>query len=402
MINAESAFLDIPVNSGSVNLREITGSDFDFLRLKESPRRKTSHGTIRVVDLFCGAGGLSLGLNLAIEALGFDSDTRLALDTDGAAITCYQRNFPKARVFQGSIERYFSSRLDAPLTEEEKKLQEQVGHVDILAGGPPCQGHSDLNNFTRRNDPKNLLYLYMARAAIVLKPQAVLIENVPGSLHDKNGVVQTVVSILTAEGFHVHCDSVDFLEIGVPQKRRRLVITACKKPQSTITDVQREFSVSRRNVEWAIRDLEHDQCEALTSQSSKPKPITQQRIDFLFQHGLYELPNSERPPCHRNKNHSYDTVYGRLRWDLPAQTITSGFYCMCMGRYVHPSMPRTLTAHEAARLQFFPDFFDFNPAGSRTRIARLIGNAVPPKASYVLGLDLVRALKADRKFAVNR
>jgi DNA (cytosine-5)-methyltransferase 1 len=112
-----------------------------------------------------------------------------------------------------------------------------------------------------------------------------------------------------------------------------------------------------------------------------PQSQTEKRINFLFDNQLYELPNEQRPPCHRDKAHSYDTVYGRLRWDRPAQTITSGFYCMCMGRYVHPEQRRTLTGHEAARLQFFPDFFDFSPAKSRTKLAEIIGNAVPPKGA---------------------
>lgn len=81
------------------------------------------------------------------------------------------------------------------------------------------------------------------------------------------------------------------------------------------------------------------------------------------------------------------SIYGRLHWDRPAPTITRGFYCMCMGRYVHPSQRRTLTAHEAARLQFFPDWFDFSPAGSRTKLAIMIGNAVPPKIGFALGLQ---------------
>ena len=83
------------------------------------------------------------------------------------------------------------------------------------------------------------------------------------------------------------------------------------------------------------------------------------------------------------------SVYGRLSWDKPAQTVTRGFYSMCMGRYVHPSQRRTLTAREAARLQFFPDFFDFSGANTRTAIATLIGNAVPPKLIYPFVRELI-------------
>jgi DNA (cytosine-5)-methyltransferase 1 len=116
--------------------------------------------------------------------------------------------------------------------------------------------------------------------------------------------------------------------------------------------------------------------------------VNRQRIDYLFDHELYDLPNPERPTCHRDVKHTYNAMYGRLRWDNPAQTITSGYGSMGQGRYVHPGKRRTLTPHEAARLQTIPDWFVFDEKTKRTQIARMIGNAVPP----VLGLALGRLL----------
>ncbi len=114
------------------------------------------------------------------------------------------------------------------------------------------------------------------------------------------------------------------------------------------------------------------------------------RIRFLFRHGRYDLPNHQRPPCHRGNNHTYKSVYGRLHWGKPAQTITSGFTCMGQGRFVHPSAKRTLTPHEAARLQFIPDFFSLGDHVGIAALAEMIGNAVPPKLTYVIALELVR------------
>jgi DNA (cytosine-5)-methyltransferase 1 len=145
-------------------------------------------------------------------------------------------------------------------------------------------------------------------------------------------------------------------------------------------------------VAWAMRDLQSAKSTCLLDTPSKPSQANRARIAYLFDHALYDLPDSQRPPCHSSGGHSYKSIYGRLSWTSPAQTITSGFYSMCMGRYVHPSKQRTLTAHEAARLQFFPDYFSFDAAGSRTAIAQIIGNAVPPKVSYSLGCEVIRLL----------
>lgn len=375
--------------------KEILGDDKAFLRLKRPPAaiaKASPEKVLTVADFFCGAGGLSLGLHLAARELGASIETRLAVDLDAAAVACYARNFPGANVIRASVERMLEPDLEAPLSAAEKRLRTEVGHLDILAGGPPCQGHSDLNNFTRRDDPKNQLYLYMARAALVLRPRAIIIENVVGSLHDKKGVVQKVVRRLAESGYHVDCDFLDFLAIGVPQKRRRLVITASLAAPAKIADIQRRFALPHRTLEWAIGDLEDASPSSLMNTPSKPAAATRKRIDYLFKRDLHELPNSQRPPCHRDKKHSYESVYGRLRWHSPTQTITSGFYSMCMGRYVHPSRPRTLTAQEAARAQFFPDYYDFSPAKNRTKIAELIGNAVPPKGGYALGLSLIGSL----------
>jgi DNA (cytosine-5)-methyltransferase 1 len=106
-------------------------------------------------------------------------------------------------------------------------------------------------------------------------------------------------------------------------------------------------------------------------------------MEWLLKNREYDLPNERRPTCHQS-NHSYRSMYGRLRWERPAQTITSGFGSMGQGRYVHPSRARTLTPHEAARLQFLPDFMDFSVVKRRGALAQMIGNAAPPLLTTVL------------------
>ena len=117
-------------------------------------------------------------------------------------------------------------------------------------------------------------------------------------------------------------------------------------------------------------------------------------MQWLLEHDAYDLPNALRPECHRN-DHSYKSMYGRLKWNEPAQTITSGFSCIGQGRYMHPDQPRALTAHEAARIQSFPDYFDFSAAIRRSDVATMIGNAVPPLLGRTLFGVLFGRLEHD-------
>lgn len=378
-------------------IREIPGGDYAFLRRKKAKDQNLNIGkTIRLVDLFCGCGGISLGVKEACNTLNYGLEIPLAVDFEKEASKCYSRNFPYANVINRDITELFSDEVGTPVTKKEKELKETVGHVDLLVGGPPCQGHSDLNRYTKRNDPKNRLYLYMARAAKVFRPELIIIENVTGALHDKGQVVQHVQNDLISMGYNVDIGIVDLVKIGVPQTRRRLILLASLYNKYSVEKIQEQYAVNKeRTVEWAISDLVGLTSTSLFDTPSVPSKTNQQRIHYLFEHDVYDLPNEERPPCHRNKKHSYNSIYGRLYLDKPSQTITRGFYNNCMGRYVHPIQERTLTAHEAARLQFFPDYFDFSSVTNRTALGVIVGNAVPMKLPYVYALALLSDRNKD-------
>jgi DNA (cytosine-5)-methyltransferase 1 len=120
----------------------------------------------------------------------------------------------------------------------------------------------------------------------------------------------------------------------------------------------------------------------------------QARIDYLFDRDIYDLPNDVRPDCHKN-GHSYPSVYGRLDWDKPSQTITTGFNSPGRGRYIHPSQRRVITAREAARIQGFPDNFVFMPndqVPSRSLLYKWIGDAVPTWLGYPAVLTALSGL----------
>jgi DNA (cytosine-5)-methyltransferase 1 len=372
---------------------QVRGDDWDYLRSAEVPEALGAE--LRVADLFSGCGGISLGLREAALAFGRQFRSVFAADFDPDALTTFVANFAPSITHESPIERVIDGHLGSALTIREVELKRKVGLVDVLVGGPPCQGHSDLNNFARRDDPKNALYLRMARAAEVFEPKWILIENVVGVAHDKQRVMQRTLEHLDSLGFELSSAIMDASAIGVPQRRRRLVILASRIRAPSVPEIISMFRSDIRDVRWAIEDLRHAASDDLFDRPARSNSDTRARIEHLFASDSFELPDALRPACHRDKKHTYKSIYGRLRWEQAAQTITSGFYSMCMGRYVHPAEPRTLTAHEAARLQFFPDHFDFSSITRRTSLAQIIGNAVPMKLSYAIGAAMLAANSAE-------
>lgn len=361
-----------------------------WLRQSHRPASAVGPRRLRTVDLFAGCGGLSLGLFEAARALGLRWEPRLAVDVDAVALAVYRRNFAADTVRCEDVRVVFDGELGARPTAAERDLARAAGEVDVLVGGPPCQGHSDLNNRTRRADSKNALYQAMVRAAEILQPTHVLVENVPGAIHDRDRVVQRSAEELERLGYEVTLGVVDLHELGLPQRRRRLVLLASRTRRVEIAGLVAAHRREPRDLRWAIGDLVgRAGTGGAFDQSAVSAPTTRTRIDYLFEHDLYELPDSQRPPCHADGTHSYRSIYGRLGWDRPAQTLTRGFYSMCMGRYVHPVERRTITAHEAARLQYFPDWYDFGGA-SRSQLAVMIGNAVPMRLSYAAAMEWLR------------
>lgn len=390
--------MSAPCNEGSCSsCRE----DLQFLRRKHQPNPpKKPSWTLRAVDMFAGCGGMSIGLAEAARRAHAAFEVPLAIDADQAVIDLYEQNLPGAKTKVGDVAELFPGDVGSKKTKTETKIKAGIGDIDVLLGGPPCQGHSDLNNHTRRRDPKNELYLLMARAAEVLEPQVVVIENVTPVQWDHGKVVERTSRALEEAGYRVHGCVLDLRRVGVPQQRRRYVLLASKlasfDPRGELEAITDTATHPHRTVGWAIGDLRGKGGTTPFDTASRPTDENKRRIDLLFETKAHDLPNEERPECHRDREHSYRSMYGRLWWDKPAQTITTGFGSMGQGRFVHPKERRTITPHEAARLQTFPDWYDFGADTKRGVLAKVIGNAVPPLLMVKLGARIIAALTAER------
>jgi DNA (cytosine-5)-methyltransferase 1 len=363
--------------------------DLPFLR-RAKPKASVGAATLGIVDLFSGLGGLSIGAIEGARREGRAARVQLAVDSWPAALEVLRKSL--------RIDESATAELDLAATlggvaaasrDSEGPLLERGAGASILLAGPPCQGHSALNNHTRHDDPRNDLYLAVGRVARLLEPTAVVVENVSGVGRDKRRAAERCAAILAEQGYAVHSERLHLDRLGAPQRRIRHVLVATREGSFDFDGLNAEPG---RTVGWAIGDLlEVDDSEATFDTPSVPSEENDARIDWLFDNDAYDLPNPLRPACHHN-DHSYRSMYGRLQWDEPAQTITSGFGSMGQGRFVHPLLRRTLTPHEAARLQFLPDFMDFSSVVRRSDLATMIGNAAPP----ILTISIMQALIEQR------
>jgi DNA (cytosine-5)-methyltransferase 1 len=373
-------------------------TSFDHARLRDDPQciGRCRNDIVSVADLFCGCGGLSLGARDAAFALGFEFAVRFAIDSNVAAMDVYKRNFAPDLYDTSDIGSLVDGSIGSAPTATERTLLRRIGTVDILLAGPPCQGHSNLNNQTRRSDARNHLYERVARFAELARPKLILIENVPAVENAFDQTLFHTIDVLRRHAYHVSSGVVNLANLGVPQHRRRHVVIASAVRFVDIKGVENVHAVEKhRSLWWAAADLQDEVVNGVLSQPSSLSATNRRRVHWLHRTGNFDLPDRYRPACHRGNNHSYRSMYGRLRFDQPVQTITGGFSSPGQGRFVHPSRERTLTAHEAARVQFFPDSFDFSSVTGRTALAEIIGNAAPSRLSYVFVLDHLIALLGE-------
>ena len=320
------------------------------------------------IDLFCGSGAVTA----ALRNQGFD--VLAALDNDPIACKTYRLNHPGVKLIEGDIRKVNPESI---LTSNSS-----VFGVDLLVFCAPCQPFSSQNR-NRSPDGRARLLLEAGRYARALKPKCMLFENVPGLTSPSHAeVVDTLAQQLRREGYILSAPRrLDAAETGVPQRRVRCVMIASQARDAADAFQQATVKAKRRTVREAIGQL-----KPLRSGESDPeddlhrarthRPIALDRLRAIPIDGgsRAELPMHLRLKCHTD-DHSFSDVYGRMRWDDVAPTLTTGCDDITRGRFAHPDQDRAITLREAALLQTFPLNYRFS--GSRSDMARQIGNAVP-------------------------
>jgi DNA (cytosine-5)-methyltransferase 1 len=266
---------------------ELRSSDIDL-------PRGSGEGIV-FADIFCGAGGLSQGVHDACMALGVRNQCAFGADQDQEALAIFSENLKPAVTLNRNISHLVDYLVDGqadsahfayPPSLIESRLDAWRHKVTLLVGGPPCQGHSNLNNKTRREDPRNLHYLSVPALAIALNVRAVVIENVPDVRQDKASVFSTASALLKSEGFHVDSILMNAVNLGIPQTRKRLFLVATKGRPLKLQAAYEACARGIRPLSFAINDLETIKSENVFDSTANIDAVSQSRIDYLFDHSL--------------------------------------------------------------------------------------------------------------------
>ena len=343
---------------------------------------------IKIVDLFCGVGGLTYGLRQA------GLDVVEGVDVDRSCRWAYEENNPNARFVAIDASRY-----------DELRLRRAFGHARrrVLVGCAPCQPFTTYAQGPRAADRDEwALLTHFADLALAVKPDVVSMENVPGLA--KREVFERFVERLETI-YEVSSEVVDCRLYGAPQRRKRLVVMASLRgagkiglPRPTHAD-----SSDWRTVEESLGRLP----ELAAGESDADDPLHRaaaltelnlRRIRASKPGGTWrDWPVELRAPCHRRDSGStYPSVYGRMRADEPSPTITGQAYGFGNGRFGHPEQDRAITLREAALLQTFPRDYRFVEPGAdfgMKNVGRQIGNAVPPVLGEAIGRRIAEHLR---------
>lgn len=336
------------------------------------------------IDLFCGSGGVTLGLKHAgFRVVG-------AVDVDPTACKTYQENHRSVRLIERDIRQI-----------DPAEFSDLVyRRLDLIAVCAPCQPFSSQNRMRSKKDERAQLILDALPFIETFDPKLVFLENVPGL--EAKPVYREFTKRLEAAGYEVSRPlCLDAADLGVPQRRNRMVMIAAKD-----VPLQLAVNIAKRTQKTVRQTIEGLPVPAVgrVCKGSDPlhfarqhTPINVQRLKHIPPNGggRSSLPEHLVLECHKKtkRRSSFSDTYGRMKWDDVAPTLTTGCTDITRGRFAHPEQHRAITLREAARLQSFPDHYRF--AGNMAQIAAQIGNAVPPRMMSAIAKSLKFALMAD-------
>lgn len=346
---------------------------------------KSSMSNYNVIDLFCGCGGLSYGF----ESAGFN--VLLGIDNDAKALEVFEMNHRNAKSICGDITRI----------SYKKDIKEIIGdaRIDVIIGGPPCQGMS-LSGPRQFDDPRNKLYLSYIRLVDEIRPRAFVIENVPGLVSLFGGQIKdSIIEKFTAMGYKVKYQVLCASDYGVPQSRRRVVFVGTREniefeyPSKNLDEITCEMALS--DLPPLEDELGTEVSEYATDPQNDYQRLMRKRSAFVYNH--VAASHSEKvkriismvpdgcnykslPEEYRNTR-NFHVAWTRFASNKPAPTIDTGHR-----HHFHYKYNRVPTVRECARLQSFPDDFEF--MGNKTQQFRQVGNAVPPLMAQAIATQV--------------
>ena len=346
----------------------------------------------KVIDLFAGVGGLSLGF----EQAGFD--VVLANEYDSSIADAYKINHQSTKMIVGDI-----TSLNLKETFESYR-----GIVDVVIGGPPCQGFSQKGQRKTIHDKRNFLFKYYVKVVKLVRPQYFVMENVPNLLTAEHGFFkQEITELFNSMGYKLKSGVLNASDFGVPQNRRRAVIIGklnsnapdLPLPQNktvtiwdAISDLSYLNSGEGESVQHYKLDAQTDYQKQMRTDSTmlynhvttKHSPLALERLSMIPPNAGKEV----LPKEHLTKS-IYSGTWTRMRKDEISVTITTRFDTPSSGKFTHPYLNRCITVREAARIQSFPDTFKF--IGNKGSQMKQVGNAVPP----LLARAIANVIMAD-------
>ena len=348
-----------------------------------------------VIDLFAGAGGLSHGFKTA----GFR--IVLANEINPVIAHSYSMNNPGTLMLNTDIRNLaedFDEALRNADADDMEAVKSGLANVDVIIGGPPCQGFSMAGGRIRKakefiEDERNYLFKHYFSMIQRFEPRFFVFENVTGILSSHKGDIMRQIKSLFSDAvnfrrgaYHLSINTLNAADFGVPQVRKRVLIIGSKKPfdfdavkesvRQSLPEEKRELFFTPHTVRDAIADL------AAVS-PYEPNNLSNHVATHHSAKAVSRMakikPNDNWLSLDETIKSVHSGAYGRLDWDKPSTTITTRFDTPSAGRYIHPDFDRTITPREAARLQTFPDDYIFY--GPKSSVCTQIGNAVPPRLS---------------------
>jgi DNA (cytosine-5)-methyltransferase 1 len=351
---------------------------------------------IRVLDLFSGAGGLSKGFALASKRYA----TVRAVESDVAAAASYAANHGDGKVYAGTVEDWLKS--------------EGVPAADLVIGGPPCQGFSALGKQDVL-DQRNQLWLRYAETIRRAQPKFFVLENVPAFLKSPHyhRFQQQCEPKRQLGAYTFQPRILNAADYGAAQVRKRVILIGHRRDLAfpgfpelthgrddwvTLKEVLAGSPQRVRQIDLPDRwtEFRHERLPGRFRThelhlTRRYEELSLERMAHIPPRGnRFDIPDDLLSRCWREHTTGSADVMGRLSWDKPSVTIRTEFFKPEKGRYLHPTEHRALTHHEAARIQGFPDEYEW--VGSKVSIARQIGNAVPIPLGRAIGTHLLQYL----------